>query len=167
MVLQQIKSTKVTKQTGPTKFINELKSIKSFDLISKSATVFEKIVWGAVFIVGIIWATFFMVNEFQTWQVNPSIIRHKKLQLSDIPYPAITFCSQSSTKFAIAERLGNYLNSDYGLPDHLLESREVLLKYFLAPTSLTSLPNVKDIEDVTPCPYFGCKVGLSKKNLIF
>ena len=63
MVLQQIKSTKVTKQTGPTKFINELKSIKSFDLISKSATVFEKIVWGAVFIVGIIWATFFLVNE--------------------------------------------------------------------------------------------------------
>ena len=110
-------------------FINELKSIKSLDLVGKAANLLEKLVWSIVFISGIIWAAYFLVNEFKSWQDNPSIISNINMKLSEIPNPAITFCSQSSTKFAIAEQLGNYLNPSKNLSNGFLEIRNMFTKY--------------------------------------
>ena len=118
-------------------FINELKGITSLGLFSKAGNVLEKIVWGAIFIAGILWAAYFLVNEFKSLQVNPSIISNKNMKLSDIPNPAITFCSQSSTKFGIAEQLGNYLKPNRSLPDQFLKIRDQLtnisMKAYLGP----------------------------------
>ena len=110
-------------------FINELKSIKSLDLVGKAANLLEKLVWSIVFISGILWAAYFLVNEFKSWQDNPSIISNINMKLSEIPNPAITFCSQSSTKFAIAEQLGNYLNPSKNLSNEFLEIRNMFTKY--------------------------------------
>ena len=110
-------------------FINELKGIKTFDLISKAANVFEKFIWGVIFIFGLIWVSYFLANELKSWQVNPSITVNKNVELSDIPNPAITFCSQTSTKLAIAERLGNYFNPSNNLPEQLINIRDMLTKY--------------------------------------
>ena len=117
------------KRHWATIFINELKGIKSLDLVANAANVFEKIAWGAVFIAGILWAAYFLVNEFKSWHVNPSIISNSNMKLSEIPNPAITFCSQSSTKFAIAEQLGNYFNPSQNLSDEFLEIRNMFTKY--------------------------------------
>ena len=110
-------------------FTNELKGIKSFGLVLKATNVLEIIFWSTIFIGGMIWAWIFLFSEVQSWQGNPSVVSNKNVKLSDIPIPAITFCSQSSTKFAIAERLGNYLNPDKKLPDELIEIREVMVQY--------------------------------------
>ena len=135
---------------------NEFKGIKSLDLLSKAANMLEKLIWGVVFIFGMFWASYFLIYETQSWQGAPSVIRWQNLNLSEIQSPAITFCSQTSTKFAIAEQLGNYLNADYGLPDQFLEIREVLLKYMLEGSSFTGV--AKSIGDMAQCPKFDCKV---------
>ena len=127
--------------------IDELKGIKTFDLVTKGANMLEKVVWGVVFIAGMLWAAYFMVNEVKSWQVHPTIVSNKIVKLSDIPNPAITFCSESSTKFAIAERLGNYLDPNRGLPKEFLDIREILLKY--------TRMNAQKFSD---CGSNGCKV---------
>ena len=135
------------KRHWSTIFINELKGIKSLDLVANAANVLEKLAWGAVFIPGILWAAYFLLNQFKSWQVNPSIISNINKKLSDIPNPAITFCSQSSTKFAIAEQLGNYLNPSQNLSDEFLEIRNVFTKY-----------STKEYLG-SKCGPFGCEVS--------
>ena len=127
---------------------NELKGIKSFDLLFKAGNVFEKLIWGVVFLIGIFWASYFLLNEVQSWQGTHSVFTYQHMKLSEIESPAITICSQSSTKFAIAEQLGNYLNANHSLPDQFIKIREVLLKYLFGSTS----------GNVAPCPFSGCKV---------
>ena len=126
---------------------NELRGIKSVDLLLKAANIIEKLFWGVVFIIGMVWATYFLNTELESWQETPSIMRYQQLKLSEIQSPAITFCSPSWTKFAVAERLGNYLNADHKLPDQFLEIRKLLLKQILRSTPPTCLP-----------PPIGCKV---------
>ena len=126
-----LEEKEATMAPGRKIFINELKGIKTFDLISKAANVFEKFIWGVIFIFGIVWVSYFLANELQSWQVNPLITVNKNVELSDIPNPAITFCSQSSTKFAIAERLGNYFNPNNTLPEQLIKIGDMLIKYSL------------------------------------
>ena len=41
------------------------------------------------------------------------------VDLSEVKYPAITICSEQTTKYAFAERLGNYLDPNKGHPDLL------------------------------------------------
>ena len=134
-------------------FTNELKGIKSFALVLKATNVLEIIFWGTIFIGGMIWAWILLFSEVQSWQGNPSVISNKHVKLSDIPIPAITFCSQSSTKFAIAERLGNYLSPDKNLPDELIEIREVMIQYLTG----TYLKFVK-YGYGAQCGAKGCKV---------
>ena len=116
---------------GGTQLIDELKGIRAFELVSKATNACEKIIWGVVLIGGMAWAAQWLVNEFQSWQLHPTIISQQNVKWSDIPNPAITICSQSSTKYAIAERLGNYFNAESSLPDELIEIREMLLKYVI------------------------------------
>ena len=46
------------------------------------------------------------------FDVNTSFVNKIDVQLSDLHYPAMTICSQGTTKYAIAERLGNYLDGN-------------------------------------------------------
>ena len=136
---------------------NELRGIKSVDLLLKAANIIEKLFWGVVFIIGMVWATYFLNNELESWQETPSIMRYQQLKLSEIQSPAITFCSPSSTKFAIAERLGNYLNAEHNIPDQFIKIREVLLKNFLDGTSLPGI-QVFSVGELPRCPKLDCKV---------
>ena len=143
------------RKVQPSVFKNELRGIKSLDLLLKAGNVFEKLFWLVVFILGMAWATYFLSSELESWQEIPSIITYKQLKLSELQSPAITFCSPSSTKFAIAERLGNYLNADYSLPDKFLRIRKLMVKEFLRSITGEPLPE----EDVPPaCPSNNCKV---------
>ena len=50
---------------------------------------------------------------------NPLIAIRGDIDLSEVEYPAITICSEQTTKYAFAERLGNYIDPDLELPDPL------------------------------------------------
>ena len=45
------------------------------------------------------------------------------MKLSELDYPAVTICSEGSTMYGVAERLGNYLNPETDLPNELLSIR--------------------------------------------
>ena len=59
---------------------------------------------------------------------NPLIGRWVNMDLSEVDYPAITICSEQTTKYAFSEQLGNYLDPDKGLPDLLAKLQKKILE---------------------------------------
>ena len=51
-----------------------------------------------------------------------------EVHLSELKYPAITVCSKDSFKYALAERLGNYLDPEQDLPEKLISLRNEFMK---------------------------------------
>ena len=71
---------------------------------------------------------------------NTFTIRSTNAKLSDLKYPAMTICSKASNKFAIAERMGNYLNGNSKKLKQLLKifavSITFMSKYYAIWTSV-------------------------------
>ena len=111
------------KQNKGRKFVDELKSIKSIDLTWKAVNVLEKLLWGIIGILGVVFAVYFTALQLKSWEEGVSIITKGNFDLSNIKYPGITICPQVSTKYAIAERLGNFLD-----PNNLPEQLKLLLE---------------------------------------
>ena len=51
-----------------------------------------------------------------------------EVHLSELKYPAITVCSKDSVKYALAERLGNYLDPEQDLPEEFISLRNEFMK---------------------------------------
>ena len=93
----------------------ELLNIRTFDLTKESSHIYGKAVWLMIALFGLVWFFFFMNFQIQLWNDKNIIVSKAQIQLSDVDYPGITFCSKSINKLGIAERLGNYLNPDMKL----------------------------------------------------
>ena len=61
------------------------------------------------------------------WEESPSILIQGDTETKELKYPAVTICPKISTKYAIAERLGNYIDP-LKLPEELLSLRHDFLK---------------------------------------
>ena len=96
---------------------DEFKNIGSIDLACKATNFLEKFLWISFSLVGIAWFVFFMIGVFD--DKNPLTSIREDIKLKDVNYPAITICSDSTTKYALAERLGNYIDPNSDLPDNL------------------------------------------------
>ena len=86
----------------------------------------EKIFWTVILLIGIGWAIWFIPDQFKLWKRNPPIITKLSVDLSEVPVPAITIVSPCSTKFAIAEHLGNYMDPE-NLPKGVCKIRKLFL----------------------------------------
>ena len=117
-------------------FLEELKKIATVGLACKVSNYIEKILWIALGGAGIVWAVFFLTTLVQEWEENAGIMTKGNFELK---YPAITICPKVSTKYAIAEQLGNFLDQS-NLPDELLFLRE---SFFLCGSGL-----LKDMKNV-------------------
>ena len=93
----------------------ELQNIRTFDLTKESAHIYGRVVWSLIALFGLVWFFFFMKFQIQLWNDKNIILSKALMELSDIDYPAVTFCSKSANKLGVAERLGNYLNPDIKL----------------------------------------------------
>ena len=107
---------------------NILRGIVSIDLTFKASNVLEKLIWTSIGIIGTLWAIYFIA--FLVTNKNPIIDTSLDVKLSDLKYPAMTICSETSTKFAIAERLGNYLNGNSKKLKHLLKIYTLAMTFF-------------------------------------
>ena len=99
--------------------VNKLKVITTIDLVFKSVNILEKLFWASICLLGITYAIYCIALQIQLWDQNPSIISNIHVELSDLNYPAMTICPQGTTKNAIAERLGNYLDPKSDFLDKL------------------------------------------------
>ena len=66
---------------------------------------------------------------------NPLIGRWVNIDLSEVEYPAITVCSEQTTKYAFAERLGNYLDPNVVLPNALKKLQKNIINKIIKANS--------------------------------
>ena len=85
-------------------------NIRTVDLISKSKKIAERLFWFLVAFCGVLWFFTFMASQVNIWKQNRVLITKADVKLSDLDYPAVTFCSKTANKYGIAERFGNYLD---------------------------------------------------------
>ena len=106
---------------------DELKNIRTIELAYQKNLFLERIFWAVLGILGVAWAFYFVPSNLEVWKNNPSIVSKGNVDLSEIDYPAITIAPSGITKFAIAERLTNYLKPEK-IPDELKQIKSLLFK---------------------------------------
>ena len=106
----------------------ELKNVKTIDLAYKAVSILEKIIWGLIGVTGTVWAVYFISLQFLSWEENPSILLQGNINEANIKYPAITICPKVAPIYAIAERLGNFIDPS-NVPQELMSLRH---DYFLS-----------------------------------
>ena len=138
---------------------DELRNITTVDLVYNARCFFEKLLWAAIGIIGTIWAFVFFESQFKLWNESPWLTTRAHVHLSEVKYPAITFCSDGSTKYAIAERLGNYIDpaTVFNGSHNIIYLKIFLLQKFLKVTKFTRHVGKKEYESV-------CKRGRNKEN---
>ena len=106
-------------------WVDELKNIRTVELTLATKNFLERIFWVLLGITGIAWAFYFLPSNFEIWMKNPTIITKANVDISQIKHPAITVTVPGSTKYAIAERLGNYVKPE-NMPIELKELRSLM-----------------------------------------
>lgn len=102
----------------------ELKSITTIDFTCKALNIVEKLLWISLATIGILWAAHFLPLIVKDENPIVKTIMDKPLTLTE--KPAITICPQGSTKFAIVERLGNFLSTKEEMPENIIEWQNML-----------------------------------------
>ena len=100
---------------------SELRNITTIDLAYNAITIFEKALWGLIGVLGSMWAVYFI--SMQLRQEHASILLPGDIKSTELKYPAITICPKIATKYAIAERLGNFIDP-MKVPEELLSLRQ-------------------------------------------
>ena len=138
-----MKNIRKVTETAWKDFCDELRKISTVGLACTAKSLIEKLLWISLGGIGVGWLVFVLTNQFQDWEENAGIVTKGNFQL---PYPAITICPKVSTKYAIAERLGNFLNPSK-LPEELLSLRE---SFFLCGSGLFADMDHVHFLEVTP-----------------
>ena len=92
------------------KLKEEILGFRTLGLIKSATLIIEKLFWLLIVILGTIWFIFFIGFQITLWNTHPTTATKGQLALSDIDYPAVTFCSKVANKYGIVERFGNHLD---------------------------------------------------------
>ena len=110
----------------------------------------------------------FLKLQVLSWELNASVLIQGDTDAIDLKYPVVTICPKVSTKYGIAERLGNYIDPN-NLPDKAMLLKREMFKCSLdSPSDIDK--NYADIDFVENDPTSsGCgKIQhLEGLNLIF
>ena len=86
--------------------------ILSIKLASEASAITEKLIWISFAILGSTYFGHLLISQIVSWNEH-SVMGFKGYEnISDIDFPAITFCTRTNTKYAIIERIGNALDFD-------------------------------------------------------
>ena len=110
------------------KILEELRTIGTVDLACKATNILEKALWIAILMTGTLWAVYFISLSLIDLQKDHTIVSKGSVRLNELNYPAITVCSEVSPKYAIAEQLGNFFDTEKVLPEELADIFSDLLK---------------------------------------
>ena len=89
----------------------------------------ERLIWIFLGVVGSAYFAYLLVSQVNSWDENFVLVSKQQRSINEIDFPAVTFCAQGSTKYAIAERIGNALHkeSDF-VKKNLLPMKNDLMK---------------------------------------
>ena len=104
--------------------------ITTIKLTFDASHIIEKIFWICLGLSGFSYIIYLLISQVISWDKNASFTTQKKLELSDIEFPAVTFCPRGATKYSIVERLGNLLdlNADK-TKEKILPLRNALIQH--------------------------------------
>ena len=98
---------------------NEFRSVLTIDLACKAEGVLGKLFWSSLGVIGILWAAYFI--SLLVIGGNPIVISIEEISLKEIDKPAITIHTKGTSKFALAERLGNFIHPGFeNLPKDIM-----------------------------------------------
>ena len=82
--------------------------IGSIQFAIEATNIFERIFWIAFTLLGTSFVCYLLNSQVSSW--NSFISSKNSVGLSEIDFPAVTFCSRGASKYSITERLGNLLD---------------------------------------------------------
>ena len=95
-----------------TKYLKrERQKIISLKQAVEASLWIEKLIWIFLGVVGSAYFAYLLVAQVNSWDKNSILVSKEQRSIDEIDFTAITFCAQGSTKYAIAERIGNSLHS--------------------------------------------------------
>ena len=144
--------------------VEEFRGATTIDLICKSENVVEKVLWITIATIGTIWAFYFIGLQIISWSQNPLIITKYNMEVDELLNPAITVCSKGSTKYAIAERLGNYLDPESDLPKILKVLKEMFSLCVLLPKGDPNEEAWNDLDWNNQLMFTECAGGIPKRG---
>ena len=129
------------KQTNlPTKPLKEeFQNIRSFNLVDKTSNFIEKIFWAFISLGGTAWIVYFIMTQFIQYDRNPIIITKDSWDISNIKFPAVTFCPKVTSDIAIVEQMANYINPKQKIPQSVLAIRNEGKKLIIAGSSISKM----------------------------
>ena len=93
----------------------EMRFLKDSIIVSLKQAVeasrwIEKLIWIFLGVVGSAYFAYLLVAQVNSWDENSILVSKQQRSINEVDFPAITFCTHGSTRYAIAERIGNALN---------------------------------------------------------
>lgn len=80
-------------------------TIGSLKLCFDAYFIIEKIFWSLLGITGAIFMSAIVYDQIRSWHLNPIMSTREWIKLSEVDFPAITFCHRGNTRMELAERL--------------------------------------------------------------
>lgn len=114
--------------------LNELMNITTLRLCRNGSNKVEKLFWATISLMGMTWFCYFINFQFLLWKDDGVIATKARIPLSDLEYPAVTFCPKSATKLGFVERIGNFIDSSANLKNEFMD----FLKYQMVDLALKS-----------------------------
>ena len=122
----------------------QLKAISTIELISSTKNVLEKFLWFFIALGGTIYISKVFINQLNYWVENPILVTKGSMPLTDAHLPAVTFCHKGMQKYALVERLVNFIDPGKNVPKEIVEIRNEAIKAQLMKIN-------KDLPDVEIC----------------
>ena len=119
--------SKTTYRDGLTNQFGDFTSIR---FVAKTANVIEKLLWISISIVGTAYIGYTMFTQIKNWNEFPVLQTKGTLDLSNMTFPALTFCPKTVPQFGIVEGLGNYLDLDKFVPPEAILIRNEAVKLY-------------------------------------
>ena len=82
-------------------------AVSGLKFLYDANTVPEKIFWSILDLIGFAIIIYLIFSQIETLGMNPIMSSRRWVDLSEIDFPAITFCHQGNTRMEVAERYSN------------------------------------------------------------
>ena len=113
----------------------------------EASLLIEKLIWITIGTVGTIYFAYLLVSQVNSWDENSVLVSLQQKSIDEIDFPALTFCTKSSTKYAIAERMGNVLDLDSTFYKKLIPLKNVSLHFYVKKQFTRSKTFTEKYED--------------------
>ena len=106
----------------------QFNNFTSIEFVRKASNLIEKFIWMFIAVAGTIWIGKMLYVQLLVMEDFPVVKSKETSNLLNMTYPAVTFCPKMTSKLALIEGLGNYLDLNKGIPPEAFVIRNEYIK---------------------------------------